>query len=83
LFTLTQLKSLILHGGRLSGLETLVLAESDFESLPESIGELSKLTYLNVSENPSFHQLPKSLSKLKALKTITLRENPRRDSTSS
>jgi len=62
LFTLTQLKSLILHGGRfdvvpegigrLSGLETLVLAESDFEYLPESIGELLKLKYLNVSENP-------------------------------
>lgn len=89
LFTLTQLKSLILHGGRfdavpdgigrLSGLETLVLAESDFESLPESIGELPKLTYLNVSENPSFRQLPKNLRKLK---TLTLRDNPRLDATS-
>jgi len=61
----------------------LVLAESDFENLPESIGELSKLKYLNVSENPSFHQLPKSLSKLRELNTLTLRENPRLDSTSS
>lgn len=89
LFTLTQLKSLILHGGRfeavpegigrLSGLETLVIAESDFESLPESIGELPKLTYLNVSENPSFRQLPKNLSKLK---TLTLEDNPRLNVTS-
>jgi len=87
LFTLTNLRKFILHGGRfdvvpegfgrLRGLETLALIESDFESLPESIGELSKLTYLNVSENPSFQRLPKSLGKLKELKTLTIEDNPR------
>lgn len=80
-----QIRELVVWGarhvpaaiGKLKRLETLVLTLGDFESLPESIGELSHLKLLNVSENPSFHVLPESLGNLSQLTHLILHENPR------
>jgi Leucine-rich repeat (LRR) protein len=86
LFELQQLKVLNLSMnyfneipegiGRLKGLEQLIFIESDFERLRDSVGELSNLTYLNISENPSLRTLPESLGNLAALKNLYLNDNP-------
>ncbi|MFN8345073.1 MAG: hypothetical protein U0X91_08720 [Spirosomataceae bacterium] len=87
LFDLQQLKALDLGMnyfeeipagiGRLKGLEKLVFIEADFERLPDSVGELSRLTYLNISENPSLHSLPESLGNLTQLKQLYINGNPK------
>lgn len=62
--------------GKLKQLKTLVLSVGDFEALPEAVGELTNLTLLNVSENPSLRMLPESLGKLTQLENLFVHENP-------
>lgn len=79
-----QIEELIVWGakdvpasiGKLKNLTTLVLSSCDFRTPPESIGELSNLELLNISENPSLRALPESLGNLSRLRFLILEEDP-------
>ncbi|KAL8161112.1 hypothetical protein V2J09_012601 [Rumex salicifolius] len=53
-------------------LRVLLLLHSDFEELPDSIGNLKQLRYLNASRNARLKLLPKSTSKLVNLQVLHL-----------
>jgi len=62
--------------GQFKNLETLRLINC-LKSLPESIGELTKLDLLNVSENPELKSLPeKAISKLTSLSFLNIKKTP-------
>lgn len=86
LFDLSQLRVLTITGsylkdlppaiGRLTSLTELSFNETSFPVLPDTIGELQNLEFLNLSGNPSLQNLPDSLSKLTKLNTLMLEELP-------
>nr|XP_023888387.1 disease resistance protein RGA2-like [Quercus suber] len=57
---------------RFKYLRLLYLGESSFEVLPDSIGTLKHLRYLNLTENHRIKQLPDSICKLHSLQTLLL-----------
>ena len=63
-----MLTFLVLRGGDGDG--------PDFEALPECMGGLSSLTYLNLEEFPIMESLPTSLAQLTELLTLEIRECP-------
>lgn len=62
--------------GRLTSLTELSFNETTFPVLPDTIGELQNLEFLNLSGNPALQNLPDSLGKLTKLKTLMLEELP-------
>ena len=59
-----------------SPLKELDLSNNQLESLPESLGKLPKLTYLNLSKNPSLSpEKFKEISKIPNLETLDLSGN--------
>jgi len=63
--------------GRFKNLENLML-NNLVKSIPNSIGELSKLDFLSLPNNKSLEKLPESISKLDSLSFINLRgSNPK------
>jgi hypothetical protein len=62
--------------GRFKNLEALLLTNL-VKTLPDSIGELTNLSFLTLSDNPSLEALPESMINLTELNFITLRNtNP-------
>ncbi|XP_061373845.1 putative disease resistance protein RGA3 [Gastrolobium bilobum] len=55
-------------------LRFLQLSNSEYESLPRSIGKLKHLRYLSVSNNQKLKSLPNSLSNLQNLQALNLHE---------
>ena len=70
--------------GDLESLETLEICMADvdgdeylsFEELPPSIGALSSLTHLKLSDSQEIEQLPNAIGDLASLKTLELLECP-------
>jgi hypothetical protein len=57
--------------GRFTELTTLVI-DNMIKSLPESIGNCNKLSFLNLSNNSQLDNLPESLSKLTCLEFFSI-----------
>ncbi|KAK4580659.1 hypothetical protein RGQ29_024341 [Quercus rubra] len=57
---------------RFKYLRVLDLSDSSFEVLPNSIGSLKHLRYLNLTRNDRIKQLPDSICKLHSLQTLLL-----------
>ncbi|KAJ9676903.1 hypothetical protein PVL29_022084 [Vitis rotundifolia] len=57
---------------RFKCIRILDLADSNFEALPNSIGSLKHLRYLNLCGNKRIKKLPNSICKLYLLQTLTL-----------
>lgn len=61
--------------GALKRLELLDLSHGAFESLPSSLGQLTKLTSLIIQRNSNLTQLPESIGNLRKLDQLYLSEN--------
>lgn len=59
---------------RFKCIRVLVLRESNFKTLPDSIGDLKHLRYLDLSFNLLIQRLPNSISKLHHLQILSLME---------
>jgi hypothetical protein len=71
-----QLKGKLPHGlSKLSNLESLVLNNNQLESLHEAMGNLSKLTILNLRNNRLTGTIPSWMGNLKNLTSLDLSNN--------
>lgn len=61
-------------GIKLKGLKVLDLSDNKFQRLPDHVGELSNLVYLNVSSN-QLNVLPTTLKGLKSLQILNIENN--------
>jgi len=57
--------------GKFKSLKTILL-KSVVRSLPESISELPKLSFLSLPDNPELKELPKNLDKVKTLQFLNI-----------
>ncbi|XP_004301449.1 PREDICTED: putative disease resistance protein RGA4 [Fragaria vesca subsp. vesca] len=57
---------------QLKCVRTLILSSNDIKELPEEMGELVHLRYVDLSENKSLEKLPNSLCNLYNLRTLRL-----------
>lgn len=71
LSSLTKLPNTI---GELTALENLIVRGTAIDALPETLGNLSNLRYLEIGSNPNLHCLPESLGNLNKLVTLMLED---------
>ncbi len=62
--------------GELSKLDVLVFGRLGVTTLPSELGNLSNLTWLQITDNPNLQSVPAELGNLKALRRLTVANNP-------